>query len=491
MKRHILKNITVLAAIAALLVLNTGCEERLNALPGEKKVYGDIIVDETTAQIALNGVYYRFANSGESADEPLTTQWGTIHELLPASAAGMGMYPYGPGLYEEPSQISNANTSIIWSYCYALINAANGVIEQIEAVDDSKFTGTRKAEIIAEARWMRAYGHLMLLSWYGQFWDTASKYGVILREEFVTVNNLSLPRSTVADSWASILGDLEYAITNAPDDNPNHYVNKWVAKALKARALIMRGSGSDYGDVVTITGDIINNGPYTLEENVKDIFFDKGLESNEVMLGVYPYDNQLGHRKSYLDTYNRPGVVNTTLMEEIYADDQRGEWMIGDFETQAYIYTFHPDGTYDLEMGTRYNIGKYMGAEGETAYCLRLTEMYLLNAEALLRSGGSVDTARDRIKEVREKAGVTGFDALDAITDRDAMLRELWNEWAMNMSYEDGQEWFALIRLPLAVIQQIKPGMTSENYKILPIPAAEFEKNPTVKGMQNPGWSEN
>lgn len=491
MKRHIFKNITALAVFAAIMSLTTGCDDKLNALPGEKKVYGNVIIDEPTAQIALNGVYYRFANAGESADEPLTTQWGTIHEVYPASASGMGKYPYGNAFLEDNNMMTaSGSPTMIWSYYYALINAANGVLDQIDAVADSKFTGTRKQEIIAEARWMRAYGHFMLLCWYGQFWDTESEYGAIIRDEFVTTNNLSLPRSSVADTYKIILDDLEFAIGNAPDANPSHYVNKWVAKALKARVLIMRGTAQDYTDVVSITDDIINNGPYELEENLKDIFYTKGLASSEVMLGVYPYPNQLGHKKSYSDTYGRASVVVTEAMQEIFMDDPRKEWVVGDPSAMTITIIYNEDGTYEYVYGFASYVSKYFGTKGETAYCLRLAEMYLLNAEALLRGGGSVNTARERIKTVKQKAGVTDFTELDAITDRNDMLRELWNEWALNLSYEDGQEWFALIRFPLSVIQQIKPQVTSENYKILPIPSSEFEKNPAIKGMQNPGYGE-
>lgn len=488
MKRNIIKNILAFAAFAAVASLNTGCEDKLNALPGEKKVYGDIIVDEPTAQIALNGVYYRFANTGSSADEPLTTQWGNI-ERMPASAAGLGMYPYGPSFLDDNSRMTSESptASPIWNYCYALINAANGVLEQIEVVDDSKFKGNRKAEIIAEARCLRAFGHSMLLFWHCEFWDTSSDKGALIRDEFVTVNNLSIPRSNVADTYKIILDDLDYAIANAPEDNPNHYVNPWVARGLKARVLMMRG---DYGDVVTLTNDIINNGPYELEDNVKDIFYTKGLASSEVMLGIYPYNGQAGHRKDYLDTYNRPGIVTTTKMEELYADDPRGEWMVGEFTVNAYIYTFHPDGSYDLTFEPRHSIGKYLGDEGEVAYCLRLTEIYLLNAEALLRGNGSVDTARERIRTVKEKAGVTDFTALDAITGRDEMLRALWDEWALNMCFENGQEWFALLRFPLSVIQEIKPEVKTADFRILPIPHDEFAKNPAIKGTQNPGYGE-
>lgn len=491
MKRHILLNTASVALLAVTVWLGAGCDDKLNALPGEKKVYGDIIVDQPTAQIALNGVYYRFANSGSSADEAQTTLWGSF-EKIPASASGLGKYPYGNAFLEDNSTMTSTNStcSAIWSYCYALINAANGVLDQIGEIADSKFSGNRKAEIEAEARWLRAYGHYKLLCWYSRFWEPDSDKGLIIRDHFVTVNNLSLPRSTVADSYKFILDDIEYAILNAPDQNPNHYVNKWVAKALKARVLMMRGEGSDYTDAASLTADIIDNGPYELEENLKDIFYSKGLESNEVMLGVYPYDNQSGHRKAYLDTYERAGIVTTAAMEALFADDPRRSWVIGEKEITTSDYIMKPDGTYETVSGTSRSIGKYLGNAGEVAYCLRLTEMYLLNAEATLRSGGSIDDARQRIRDVKQKAGVTDFTALDAVTDRDAMLRTLWDEWALNMSYEDGQEWLALIRFPLDVIQQIKPQVTNENFKILPIPSDEFAKNPQIKGNQNPGYTE-
>ncbi|MFR7812017.1 MAG: hypothetical protein ACLU4J_20795 [Butyricimonas paravirosa] len=45
-----------------------------------------------------------------------------------------------------------------------------------------------------------------------------------------------------------------------------------------------------------------------------------------------------------------------------------------------------------------------------------------------------------------------------------------------------------MTRLPLEEILKIKPAIKEYNYTILPIPATEFEKNPTI-GSQNPGYS--
>lgn len=114
---------------------------------------------------------------------------------------------------EENSSLTANDYSVanLWSGSYKIINAANGVIKQIAEVDDNEFVGDRKNEIIAEARWLRAYGHYNLLRYFAQFYDQKSKYGVLLRKEFVTATNIAQARSSVKASYDCILEDLDFA----------------------------------------------------------------------------------------------------------------------------------------------------------------------------------------------------------------------------------------------------------------------------------------
>lgn len=141
--------------------------------------------------------------------------------------------------------------------------------------------------------------HSNLLRYFGYSWDLDSPYGVILRTAPSTVSNIAAPRASVKDSYDCILEDCDYAIANGPDANPNYYTNKWVAKGLKARVLMMRGSGDDYQKAAELCADIINNGPYEFEENTTDIFHVKGLNSKEVMFGIKPKPNQTSVQRSY------------------------------------------------------------------------------------------------------------------------------------------------------------------------------------------------
>ena len=447
------------------------CDDQLNALPTQSKVVGNVIVDQKSAEVALNGVYYRFAEGGDDRGTP-STQWGYSQEIVPAYLSGYITRTSGGNLDENTSvQATDGSVEGIWSYCYTLINAANGVISQMEPLPTSMFEGERKAEIIAEAKIMRAYGHYHLLRYFTQFYDTKSEYGALLRDEFVTTTNIAQSRDNVENTYKLILEDLEEGIKNAPLENKNIYSNRWIAKALKARVLILRGNTEDYEEVITLTSDIIENGPYELEEHVRDIFQTKGLTSKEVMLGIQPLPNQVTRYDTYI--YNNSAQYKATPMfKNLLKDDPREEWMLGLLSPEDTIYA----------------ITKYVGEKIEECYAIRLTEMYLLKAEATVRAGKDLGDAKEPLKTVMGHAGITDFTKIDAITDRDELLYEIYKETVKNLMFEDGIEWSMLLRFPMEVILKVKPAIREKNYIILPIPAAEFEKNPTI-GDQNPGYS--
>ena len=86
------------------------------------------------------------------------------------------------------------------------------------------------------------------------------------------------------------------------------------------------------------------------------------------------------------------------------------------------------------------------------------------------------------------KAGVTDYSTVDAATTAVNVQVQIYNEFARNFVGEDGIEWMALLRLPFATVQQIRPTITSTIQYILPIPDSEFINNRNV-GAQNPGYS--
>ena len=461
--------------LVTALFSQSACKKELNALPQNAEVDGNAIVDEPSANVALNGVYYCFANANNTS-----TNWNNNKIMGSLFAGYIGS---GNGATVDESDIfgNSIFNSSEWARYYVLINAANGVNQDVQALADNKFANGRKTQILAEARFLRAFGHFKLLSYFGQWFDITSPYGIIIESQFNNLSNINSPRSTVSACYTFILNDLDYAIANAADSSSNVYVNKWTAMALKMRVLLSRNQSGDLAEVITLANTIISNGPYTLEPNEKDIFYTKGLSSNEVMLGIQPQANQyLYYSNSSLEFIGASSFFEAKpALDSLLKTDPRHSWVVGQADTN--------------NVGSYYFIKYIQPAKvstqlSEVAYAFRLSEVYLMLAEATVRSGGSLSAAKTTLETVMSKAGVTDFSAVTAATTADELSEQIYYEYARNFVGEDGIEWMALLRLPPAIVTQIRPTITSTIQYILPIPHAEFVSNPNI-GPQNPGYS--
>lgn len=477
-----MKTLYKLLAVSAMLTLVYSCGKELGALPKNAKVESNTILDQGTAQIALNGAYYNFANASTTR-----ANWQQ-HQLLPAIFAGY--LGYGYGALQQEDNLTEPAGGTYWAESYKSLNAANGVIKGVNALADNAFTGNRKKEILAEARFIRAYSHFKLLSYYAEWYKINSTQGVLLRDELSTLTNITKKRSSVKDSYDFILADLNEAIANGPAVNPNHYATKWAAMALKMRVLINRGGTGDYTEVIQLADNILQNGPYVLEASQQNLFRTAGLASKEVILGIKPQALQAADPYSKSRQY-WPGAsslyVAKAKLRDLYSGDPRQNWVIGianpsTSSPNTYFFT-----KYQVVNGTPSTLT-------ETDYAIRLTEVYLLKAEAIVRSGGPLNDAKTLVHLIQEKAGLSvanaPYLAVTAALTPAALLEEIYKETSRSLVAEDGSEWMALLRLPFETVKAYRPGITSQIQYIIPVPLAEFQYNPEF-GEQNTGYSKN
>lgn len=217
-----IKNILALGGILVTLTTITSCDDKLSALPTQSKVDGNLIVDQKSAEYALNGVYYLYAQCTTDNYNIESTGCCSSYEIYPANIAGTIVYYQGPYMLETHGS-SNYETysNYIWLPFYQQLTAANSVIDQVKSAPDSWFNGNRKNEILGEASFMRALIHYNILRMFGYYWDIDSPYGAIIRTEPSTSHNISKPRNTVKETYDAIMDDLEFAINNTPEENPN------------------------------------------------------------------------------------------------------------------------------------------------------------------------------------------------------------------------------------------------------------------------------
>jgi starch-binding outer membrane protein, SusD/RagB family len=468
--------ILILLTIWSLL---GACKKQLNVYPTTSVVDGNVITDQQSAQAVLNGVYYKFA-SGVYYSGTLSTGWTSINEHIPSELVGTLVVDYTPPFDSLLLGARFAYSDSIWNYGYALVNAANGFIKNVAPV--TNISAAAKRQMLAEAKFLRAFANSELLLYYGQYNNMSSQYGIIVRDTFVTSQNLNLPRSSVAAAYTFILSDLDSAINGLPSLNTSiGYANASAAKLLKAQVLINRGASGDYAQVIGLTNDIITNGPFSLEDSLKDIFLTKGFASQEVMLGIQPYPNETLKFDRYIGN-NAERLVSDSMVS-LLTDDARNQWVYK-YAFSLYIY----DSAYVV---TKYYSGdpNNVAQTPLSAYCyvFRLSEAYLSEAEAITLSNGDLVDAKTLLTTEVSHAGA-GKQEMTAVANAStasALQLEIVKENLRNFAFENGEDWYALRRLPFATIQNLNPTIQNSNHLIFPIPSTELIYNNVI---QNPGY---
>ena len=133
--------------------------------------------------------------------------------------------------YEGTYSTVSANNEAYWSDTYRLINRCNMVIDGVNsAVAKNIITPAIGNQYLGEAYFMRAIAHLELLFHFARpykFTADASHAGVPYRVKAYTTQTAiddgsTQSRNTVAECYAKILDDLNFAETNLPVKSPAH-----------------------------------------------------------------------------------------------------------------------------------------------------------------------------------------------------------------------------------------------------------------------------
>lgn len=420
--------------------------------PPNNLVAENVVKSETDARALLSGAYSTIT-SYTSAYYYMYT------ELIPSALAGTMSQTGGGSVNGEFSindvRFDNLYVREYWMIFYKVMDIANNSIVLTSQLSNDQISPSNKKEIIGEAHFLRAMATFDALRYYGQFFEEGSRYGIVLRTEPSNFVTRDKARSTVAESYAQIISDLDIAIADAPDFTVSYRASKTAAKALKAKVLLYQGK---YSEAAALADEVIMGGTTTLESSFENVFSD-GLNSSEMILMTYRdenSDNIDNNRKRFY-----PGRVGTSWFTELMSTDPRKPF------------------TYDGA-----NVIKTNNADVfRPTYFMRLAEMYLIKAEGLAFSEASLEDASAPLNVIRNRAGIENT----AATNIDELKDDIFNETVRELAFENGSEWFAAIRFNK--IMTLKTTVTSTNQFILPIPEEEINGNGSITfADQNPGY---
>jgi len=155
-----------------------------------------------------------------------------------------------PGIQQVDDMIhtpNNANLRDIWGWMFGGVNRANYILEFQDKTD---FPG--KENVLAQARFLRAYYYFELVKWFGDV-------PLIVDQRFLFGSQFDVDRTPKEQVYAQMELDLIYAVDNLP------YVQTQVGRVTKGAAQALLGKvylfQDKFGPAAIVLEDLINNGP--------------------------------------------------------------------------------------------------------------------------------------------------------------------------------------------------------------------------------------
>ena len=173
---------------------------------------------------------------------------------------------------------NNSNVKDLWNWMFAGVQRANYILEFKDKTD---FDG--KQQVIAEARFLRAYYQFELVKWFG---------GIPMKGDarFKLGDEKSIPRSSVSDVYASIESDLLFAIANLSAIAPQTgRATKGAAQALLGKVYLYQDKFVDSANVLET---LISSNSYSLVSNYNTIFENNNENNSESVFEVQYTDGE-------------------------------------------------------------------------------------------------------------------------------------------------------------------------------------------------------
>ena len=373
---------------------------------------------------------------------------------------GMGSAGYADQTHSFNIFTTNGYASAIWNQNYGAINYANRLLRGATYFTPSPEEEAIYNNIIAQARYIRAFSHFQLLTYFSTDLKDDNALGV-MKVDFVPTAQQKVPRSTNGEVFALIEEDLDFAqanLTNPTTGTDNwKYININAVNALKARMYLYRGM---YSQAETYADALINNpeislatSTFTLPTNfplTSDTTVPTGGNTGSssldappppgIQFALFQMDRWNAptspvYRKMWVDTdqgeiiFSLSRLNNATNLSMWYNTNNSSEtggplWDMGrnlfelytqplgggaeDFRRWSFVdrsslIVADPSlGTYldDVIVIDKYP-GKLGGHGANDVKVFRLSEFYFIKAEARVRAGDLVEAA-NLIREVRQ-----------------------------------------------------------------------------------------
>ncbi|MGJ8593798.1 MAG: RagB/SusD family nutrient uptake outer membrane protein [Aquaticitalea sp.] len=439
----------------------------------------------------LMGVRGDDVNSGAEGDQPLYV--------------AMDMYSYDNGFWM---------LNQVWNNYYGIladmVNTKETILRFKEFATGDDIA--RADQYIAEAEFLSAYQHFNMSRMWGDIY-------IIKTTDFDTEIDNGLDTKEEVMQYISDL--MDEAIPYLPNSRPNERtdipggITKYTALALKAMAQLEL---ENYQEVANATGQIINDGGFSLYPSFYELFKKPGERSNENLFELQYSDFNMSSGATFIHNYNPFGPTSwTPAVEGASAGwgfyEPSLKWMKfmldrGENDRLVTSVLFTPEGIEELESDPAYaNLPAFVSnttpdgdiinnsvranffsgkhylpsnqlTESRNAYgsgknhiVFRYPEILLMYAEALTRgASGNGMTADQAVNIVRTRVNLAPLSGVTSDQVMEEKFAELGMEW--------GVRYFDMIRLNEYNELSYDGRTFTADKELLPYPQAQLDLLP-------------
>lgn len=519
---------TYFILIIVSVILGLSCQKKLNQIPISSATTSTFYAQPSDFIQAVNAAY----NSLRGYPDRL---------MYLSEVRSDNIYPSNNDVARDHDPINNfapgiaPNTYVeeAWRSDFNGIFKANTVLDQITKNGNNVGSVVLATRLNAEAKFLRAFFYFDLVKYYGK---------VPLVDHPVSASEANkIPRSPVADVYALIISDLQFAIANLPVNFSGTYpsysatdigrASKYAAEAILAQVYMTR-SGPTYGIegagmglnewslALPLLQDIINSGIF--------VFNPTAYSFPVPATGTFSYSNQTpgytsGNREAifdvlyltqassglgatytwdlvpqdYFNSFGNPSTsgalgapsVSSNLVNSYSVTplDTRKSPTIHTTPYGSSIYPFfrkYLDTTKVPTTNSRFDWGMNFIA-------IRYTDILMLKAECVLNgaSGSQVTDVDAVVNQVRARAGQAPLVGVTKAQLLDERRREFAGEGSRWFDLQRSgnlvtimNAWIAVEDAALHKMSQVTP-----NYIIYPVPQTQLDAAPGLY-TQNPGY---
>jgi hypothetical protein len=455
--------------LLAGFVVSTGCKKELDKQP--TSTFSPDNAYETVAdlQLGTNEVYARY---NAYLNDIYVNSLISDEAKLGVDNAGQGALTYRFQYASDGT--SGADVIAAYSGYYSMIDQVNSVLSFIPQVI-APAEETRKNVLRGQLLALRAVAHFSLLEFYADRYDPAKSGVPIMLQSEVFVNK---PRHTQGEVMAQIEKDLADAKALLPAVTPASFsdtvMNQVNIAGYQARIALYK---RDYSAAITHATTVINSmvKPLASAATFPNIWQD--LSSAEVLMR-----RRMATSTALGALYTLPGgqiyiSPSDKLVAALPATDVRRATFIGTSGGNNYVNK---------------HFTSPRGGRAVDIKIMRISEMYLIRAEAYARTGNAGDVALGAADlNTLRAARITGYTPVTFATG-EALAIAVLDERFKELCFE-GFRFFDLKRNYLPVLRLASDAspewqtLAAGNFRFtMPIPLFELQANPAT--VQNPGY---